>query len=150
MSMGSKVAVRVTGALALSVGLVGSATPLPAQAASDSWGNGYLRLSSTCTGLGFGSPRINKKLNSGVYLKVYYGSRDGGTNCANLINTSGTKQKLDVYISFPSADGGGAWDRGSYSSYAGSVLLRGTKNSCIDVVGSVNGKEFNYVNVLCG
>jgi hypothetical protein len=122
----------------------------PAQAASDSWGNGYLRLSNTCSGLGFSNRIRNEEITSGIWLRVYYSSSQGGTNCANLINNSGRSRNLRIYLSFPDADAGGAWDQGRYSRYAGSVLLKGTSGICIDLFNVVDGREYNRENVHCG
>lgn len=123
----------------------------PAHAASDSWYNGYLRLNSTCSGLGFTNRVDNRTVASGIVLRVYYSSSQGGTNCANLINQSGRSRLLRIYISFPSADGGGAWDEGRYSSYAGSVLLKGTAGSCIDIYMEADGRELPpRTGVHCG
>lgn len=123
----------------------------PAQASSDSWANGYLRLSSTCSGLGFTNRIDNREVASGVWLRVYYSSSQGGTNCANLINTSSRPRNLRIYLSFPDADGGGAWDEGRYSSFAGSVLLKGTSGTCIDIYMTVDGRDLKpRVGVHCG
>lgn len=121
-----------------------------AHAESDAWGAGSLNLNSRCSGLGFGTVIRDDHLGGGVRLQVFYSSRDGGTNCANLLNTAGGAKDLEIYLSFPNADGGGARDSGRYSSYAGSVLLKGTSNSCIDVMSRVNGKSHDRMGVHCG
>jgi hypothetical protein len=122
----------------------------PAQAASDSWARGYLRLSNTCSGLGFSNRIRNQSIASGISIQVYYSSSQGGTNCANLINTSGRARNLSIYISFTNADDGGAWDEGRYSRFAGSVLLKETARSCIDLIAEVDGVPWERLGVHCG
>ena len=108
------------------------AVALPAQARSATAGEGYVRLDDTCTGLGFTNRVRNQQVASGLTLRVYYSSSQGGTNCVNLVNTSGRTRDIGVVVF---ADGGRSYalDEGRYSSFAGSVLVKDVAGECIDL-----------------
>ena len=124
----------------------------PAQAGSKSWYRGYLRLNNTCSGLGFSNRIRNEQIASGGWLRVYYSRSQGGINCANLINTTGRPLWLNIRIAYtrPGGADGGAYERGMYSSFAGSVLLKETSGRCIDLSGYVDDRDFDRVGVHCG
>ena len=139
----------VVGAIVVTLAMTFITAP-PAQADSAASGRGYLRLNNTCSGLGFSNRIRNEQLASGVWLRVYYSSSQGGTNCANLINTSGRSRHLGIAILSTDGSHDGAWDEGRYSRFAGSVLLNGTSGDCIDLVGRVDDRTFERMGVHCG
>lgn len=125
--------------------------PSSAYAAGSSGGDGRY-VNSTCGGLGYTTDnRIRNETvsNGAARLQVFY-SRSKNANCAQLINLTGSSTHMTVRIERSSNTGDYAVDSGSYSSYAGAVILTDAGSSCINLGWYIHsGGGWRY-NVHCG
>ena len=137
---------RVVAAAALStVGLLFAATPAQADTIKqEKFGNAYVASSSSCPG-----SRIDNGTWQQGHWNLYYSSANGGTNCLVYFNDSGSTKRMIAWMR-TSDYASGASDEGSYQSYAGAIVVRGTAGKCLDYRVEMSGKGKYFDKKHCG
>ncbi|WP_454853110.1 hypothetical protein [Promicromonospora soli] len=138
---------RLTRPLAALISAVAAVTLLATPAAAEHHGN----IKESCSGTLLSSAPIKAGTKRLGHVEIWYSSANGGTNCVETHNELGYAAYTEAYL-WVSDPGGArtAWDRGTYSSYAGASYIVNADGHCAKAKGVITYNGRGYAALLPG